>query len=147
MGSTNFSGANLAAAFMTTSSGSDGSAAYDGFIVPQIWNQLDSATTAATDGFGACSTVTYVRDASADRLYVNGVETSYVRRGGSITYGVSGNYTIGSSGAGQTWSGLMGNVAYAAFWSTALTAAEVTQVSQYVTTMVQSRSGYPTISR
>lgn len=143
MGSTDFSGAALATAYLTTSSGNGGSAAYDGFIVPQIWNKLNSATTAASDGFGACSTVAYVRDATQDHLYVNGVETAYVRNGGSLSYSVSANYTIGSSGASQTWSGLMGNVAYAAFWSSELTGSQVAQVSNYVTSLVEARPGYP----
>jgi trimeric autotransporter adhesin len=147
MGSTNYTGANLAAAFMTTASGSGGSAAYDGYLVPQIWNGLNSATTAANDGFGACSTVAYVRDASSDHLYVNGTETGYIRHGGSASYTVTGSYTIGSSGVNQTWSGLMGNLAYAAFWSTALSASDISQVTQYVSTAVQGRTGYPTVTK
>lgn len=143
LGSTDYSGANLPTAYMTTTTGNGGSAAYDGFIVPQIWNGLTSATTAATAGFGSCSTVTYVRDSATDHLYVNGVETGYTRHGGSSSYKVNANYTIGSSGVNQTWSALMGNLAYAAFWSAELTASQVVSVTSYVSSMVTSRSGYP----
>lgn len=119
-----------------------------GAFFPATWNQqtiavISKTTTPIPQPCG----VVALTAGGVDHLYFNGQELSYSTQGNSlgvVTISAGTGYVFGSPGitnGAYLQNGWQGTIDYAVFYSGALTAAQIAQVSAYVNYQVSNRPG------
>ena len=119
---------------------------YVGAVMPSLY-KIAAATVATTPSApmaSPCGVLTVALGAS-DHIYWNGVEIAYATQGtvASVVTTTTAGYQIGAGGnftANNLWNG---TINYAAFYSSALSAAQVAQVSTFINYQVSNRPGFP----
>ena len=122
---------------------------YQGAFSPSIFANSGGTFKTSTDyGVAGCYNIGYSLGAS-DHIYINGVEMAYTTQGVSSSLATTtGTYAIGSNGTstGNNANAFVGYINYAVVFSSALTAAQQLQESQYINYKLLLRSNYPEVA-